>query len=168
LGAVEFLRVVARGPRQVAHGALAGLSAVLMGMDRGPVVLHYTPELVEALMEARQGLGLRAGLADYWNAKWITYFSRGSLFVNQLMPDGAIDPAITNLDWFAHPGGQVGRTPYNFIVMQRLSARQIADRFGEPTRTVKLMGIELWLYGDDNRIFDIVTGEALHLGAPPP
>jgi hypothetical protein len=159
--ATELVRLCKTGPPGVVtHGLLAGSCLLLVTLDSGPIAIHYVPPRVTALLAKREELGLRHGLGDYWNAKGISYFSRGALWVNQIDPQGNVHWWINNLDWYEQPPGSDTRAEYNFICMEGLSRPDISKRFGQATEVVIVGGLELWLYPGDNRIFDIVARQA--------
>ncbi len=82
---------------------------------------------------------LQAGLADYWNAKYLRY--RVGLPVNQVGPN--LEPYywINNFYWYFDD------TPYDFVVTDRLDPAQIKARFGEPADVVHCGASEIFVYG---------------------
>jgi hypothetical protein len=60
---------------------LIALGAVATGLRHADNVLHYKPARVIAVDHMTKQLGLRTGVADYWDAKLMTLFSSNGLKV---------------------------------------------------------------------------------------
>ncbi len=139
--------------RALGAGALA-VVAVSWGVafarkpwrTEGPLVSGFYPSLVACLDENRERHGLGWGVGDYWNAKFVSLFSRTGLWVNQVMDEGRKHPWINNIHWYLDRRGE--RSDYTFIIMQRLDPASFTSRFGEPRTRFQCDGVDIYVYGD--------------------
>lgn len=105
------------------------------------------PSNVQSLDRLAREKGLRFGYGDYWNAKFITMYSRAGLRVNQLHPNLALYAWINNLSWYGNDPGRKGRFPgYQFIVTDRMQTNRILEEFGEPAFRQPCRGSEIFIY----------------------
>ncbi|MCY1020578.1 hypothetical protein [Pyxidicoccus sp. MSG2] len=155
LGLAFAAGLVPRETWQRALGAVAlGVVAVAWGgtfarnpwRTEGPLVSGYYPRLVACLDENRERHGLAWGVGDYWNAKFVSLFSRTGLWVNQVEGEGRVQPWITNVDWYLARHGE--RPDHTFVITERLDMAGFKRRFGEPRASFQCEGVEVFVYGD--------------------
>lgn len=143
-----------RWQRWVGAGVL-GLVAVWSGLllarhpwrTEGTQVTHFTPFLVECLDRNQARYGLARGVADYWNAKITSMFSRTGLRAIQLSPEGRIYHWISNVDWYQDRRGP--RPEYNFVISEGLDMEAVQRRYGSPRETFHCGEAAIHVYGED-------------------
>ena len=108
------------------------------------VINHKLP-LAKCLDENREDAGLREGLAQYWNAKPLKYFSEKGLEINQIHEGLAPYYWLNNYRWFLKTR-QGTRPAYNFIVMDQLPRQKVLEKFGAPSRILKCESSEVFVY----------------------
>jgi hypothetical protein len=97
--------------------------------------------------------GLRAGLADFWLARGTSAASDWDLQVDPINGRGAAHVWGNNRNWFAHDIHDAGRPPpYQFIILDRLSADRIAPVYGQPDRIMMCGATTVWLYDEPGRL----------------
>lgn len=104
---------------------------------------------------------LHNGIADYWNANYLTQLSRKDRRINQVL--GNLWPYfwINNIHWYVdyHSKGPSPFLHYDFIVTDRLNKEIIHERFGEPAHVESYMNSEIYVY---NRPEDVAFRNYLH------
>jgi hypothetical protein len=114
------------------------------------------PAAVKELDALLTGESRGRGLADFWNAHYLTTVSRGGIRLNQLRADGQVQFWGNNA--FHHfdldSSKRLVRPTYRFIVVNGLDEGALAAKFGAPDRTTLIAGYRLWLY-DAKRAEDL-------------
>lgn len=107
----------------------------------GPFVTDDYPRLIACLDENRERHGLEWGVADDWDARLVSLFSRTGLWGNQVLPEGHTHPWIMNVDWYLARRGE--RSDSTFIITRRPSS-------GSSARRARLScdGAEVLVYGE--------------------
>lgn len=153
--------------QRVLGAAALGVVAVAWGVSfarnpwrtEGPLVSDYYPPLVACLDAHRERHGLAWGVGDYWNAKFVSLFSRTGLWVNQVVHEGRTHPWINNVDWYLGRHGE--RSDYTFVIPERLDMAAFKRRYGEPRATFQCDGVDVYVYGDgfDSALRDAFADE---------
>jgi hypothetical protein len=108
----------------------------------GPLLSRFYPDTVRCLDEHQARFGLKWGVGDYWQAKYVSMFSRTGLRVNQLQSDGSLHGWINNRDWYLDPRGE-----YTFVITHGLDMEAFQARFGPPRDTFRCDAWEVFVYG---------------------
>lgn len=77
--------------------------------------MHYYPPTVRLIDSIAHTQKLGYGIADYWNAKKITMFSKEGLLVYHVDGAVALYPHVANINWYYKPD------TFNFILMNGIS-----------------------------------------------
>jgi hypothetical protein len=104
---------------------------------------------VESVLDERH----RFGLADYWNAKPLTLFTRGRRFVVHVAQGGEPEHWINSIDWYRDSR----HGPWSFILTERLDPSALRRHYREPSRTAPCGDGEIWIYDDPS--FDPLVRE---------
>ncbi|NPC80397.1 hypothetical protein HPC49_19495, partial [Pyxidicoccus fallax] len=125
----------------------------------GPFVTGYVPALVTCLEAHRERHGLEWGVADYWDARLVSLFSRTGMWVNPVSAEGHTSQWIMNVDWYLDRRGE--QSDYTFVITRQLDAAAIQRRFGAPRATFQCDGAEVFVYGEglDPALRDGFAGE---------
>lgn len=112
----------------------------------GPFITEYQSRLAACLDANRERHGLGWGVADYWNAKRVSLFSRTGLWVNQVLEEGRTHQWINNVDWYLSRRDE--RSDYTFVITESLDTVGFTRRFGEPRTKFSCENIEVYVYGE--------------------
>lgn len=139
-------------PRPV-HGLIAVTGALLIVVPqvphRAPAMLHWSTPLADCLTAHRDELGLRAGLASYWNARPLEAALDWTLPFEQITTDGKY------FEWGSdRHRARSYLTKYNFVVTRELNLELIRRRFGAPATTLQCPESEVWVYAADGALSD--------------
>ncbi len=151
---VFLAATVLRAGRPAVSAAPAVLAAALLAARVGqagwpPGVLRWDQDVAACLRPLREGLGLHAGLAGYWDARPIEVATHWSLQVDQIAADGHAYLWGNDRRWYRHALGDPARPPaYDFIVMRGLPADRILAAYGPPDIVVPCAPTEVWVYRD--------------------
>lgn len=106
------------------------------------------PEKAQFLDRITTQYNLRYGYSDYWNAKYLTLFSRNAIRVNQLAPTLMPYFWINNRHWYCktRPEDKTTFPNYQFIITDRLQRKLIETRFGKPAHIERCTGMEIYIY----------------------
>jgi hypothetical protein len=116
---------------------------------RTPALLSLHHPLEACLLEGQQSAGLKAGLGDYWHARYVEASSDWKLQVDQIEPDGSGMWWSNDKFWYTHDIHDGARPPdYNYIIMPGLDERAIAAHYGAHDRTLDCGGSAIWVYDD--------------------
>lgn len=134
--------ILAALPRRSYVAALVGILALLatpsLHLAQTPLLRPATPPLVNCVDQYAREYSLRSGLAGYFEAKPLAFYSQTGLRVNQIGPDFAPFYWLNNFAWY------LGRTDaaieYDFLVWPQSGAARAIARYGQPDRTVTCPG----------------------------
>jgi hypothetical protein len=105
---------------------------------------------VAALMEKEH---IEAGLADYWHANPIFYFSNEKAPVRSVNPDGSMFHWLNSSLWFAGDGASDPPPRYRLVFMANLDPNVIRRRYGEPAQVIPgAPGADIWIYPPERSI----------------
>ena len=118
-------------------------------LSREPLRFPY-PDDVAKLDAVLQRRGMKFGLADYWNAKYVNALSRAGLELRQLRPNGDLYFWDNNAFGYYEGTSEGGlRWPvYDYILTDRLDERALARVFGEPTERESAGHYHIWIYSE--------------------
>ncbi|MCK5028882.1 MAG: hypothetical protein KAR57_04555 [Bacteroidales bacterium] len=110
--------------------------------------MNYYPENVKCIDELSQENNLRYGVAEYWDAKQITMFSKQNVRVYTVLDNLGAWYHVTNQNWFYKDGkGKYANPKFNFVITDRLNKNKISNQLGIPTDTLKCAdGTEIFIY----------------------
>ena len=118
-----------------------------------PAILRVRNPLAECLLRWRGPLDLRAGLANYWDARSTTLAMNGRMQIQQIDPEGRAYLWQTNVYWYTHSIADPAEPPaFNFIVTQYLKPGRVRAVYGQPDRVLDCDGAKVWVYRDPARI----------------
>lgn len=93
----------------------------------------YYPGIVSCTDRFARETGARYGVAEYWNAKRITMFSREGVRVYTVFHDMAIWHHVMNENWYYRGGkGFHGDPDFRFVVMERMDTVAVDTLLGKP------------------------------------
>ncbi len=137
---------------------LAGVTAVLAyaycapGLH-APSLLSLRHPLEACISEGQRSAGLKAGLGDYWRARYVEASSDWRLQVDQVEPDGSGMWWSNDRFWYTHDIHDGTRPPeYNYIIMAGLDERAIRAHYGAPDRTLGCADSAIWIYDDTRAV----------------
>jgi hypothetical protein len=137
---------------------LAGVTAVLAyayfapGLH-APSLLSLHHPLEACILEGQRSAGLKAGLGDYWNARYVEASSDWRLQIDQVEPDGSGMWWSNDRFWYTHDIHDGTRPPeYNYIIMTGLDEPAIRAHYGTPDRTIDCSGSAIWVYDDTRAV----------------
>ena len=109
------------------------------GLPNPERLYNRYPGKVSCLDNLAGDEGFRYGLSDYWNAKYISLFSRKNLWVDQInYTDLSPVNILNNRNWY------MGKK-YRFIVTEGLNRDEILKKYGQPLR-IHDCGSEVFVY----------------------
>jgi hypothetical protein len=106
----------------------------------------YIPkrQFINCLLEKKQ---LKHGISDYWNSKYIRFFSKNEIEVNSVFSN--IEPYhwIQNREWLTK--NKKGESfNYQFILPERLNQEIILQKYGHPAQVENCIDKEIWIYAE--------------------
>jgi hypothetical protein len=144
---LAFCRVVAVRDRWVPLAGVVGVGVAVVAAVASAGALAGRPVKVDfgsyrpPLVDCLQGLGVRRGLADFWNARVSTLLSEGALQVDPI--DALALPHV----WLNDAAVFRQAAPlHEFVVLSRLYPESVRERFGPPQRTAMCGSETVWLY----------------------
>ena len=112
----------------------------------GPAAGWHTPRLLSwdsPLASCLRQAGLRAGLAEYWNARLTSAATNWDIQVEQINPDGSARIWGNDRLWFTHDiHDGTRKPPFQFIVVDGLPEERIAAAYGQPDRRMTCDGAD--------------------------
>jgi hypothetical protein len=91
---------------------------------------HYPPE-VKRMDDAAEELRLKRGVANYWDAKKTTMFSKKGLKVYAVYDDLVLYTHVTNRTWF------YSEVPFNFVMLNQLNDTNAYKSRFKNTKVIK-------------------------------
>ena len=111
------------------------------------------PEDVAALDAVLQRRGLTRGLAEYWDAKYVTGLSHAGAELRQIKMGG--EPYFWDnnaFDYYERGADGALRWPeYQYVLVELLDEPAIRRAFGEPVAKESAGPFQVWVYGEDGR-----------------
>lgn len=153
-----FCHVVPQTP--LVQRALVGVFALVSLVHAiwfvPPPGQYYTQamQILPVLRTVMEEEHIEAGLADYWWANLLTFFSDDTLKVRSIYSDGRLFHWVNNIEWYT---GRKNTPPPKFrvLLMKDLDPVAVRRMYGEPSRIVDIPGIkhgEIWVYPDEKSI----------------
>jgi hypothetical protein len=142
------------GPRVRWASAQAALVLLILVVTFGSNAAKAANELAEPtnLTKCLLKKGLREGLADYWNAKSLVFYSNYDISIVQVTDDGHPYRINYNSKWFTTTADGSDTVQPNFIVLDRLRDWALVSRFGMPVVQLSCSGSTVWVYSGPLRI----------------
>ena len=141
--------------RRVGWFVAAGVFLVCLGnaagdLRREPLRFPY-PDDVAALDAVLRRHGLKHGLAQYWDAKYVTMLSHAGAELRQIRPNGELYFWDNNAFGYYEPdaAGMLAWPAYRYILTDRLDEPAIARLYGEPLARENAGGFRVWIYAED-------------------
>jgi len=110
---------------------------------------RYTDPWVECIKQQTRRRGLEYGIAQYWQAKYLSALMENDPMVVQVNSDLSIYHWINNIEWYNNRFEFVivdNRAPESY----RLSIEEIIDRFGEPAEVFTCGNSDVMVYNRDS------------------
>ena len=102
------------------------------------IITRY-PDNIRCLDNIAKKENMENGLSDYWNAKYITLFSKQNIFVNQInYTDLRPVNILNNRYWYKD-------RKYSFIVVDKLDEAKIRTIYGNPLQIIDC-GWNIFIY----------------------
>jgi len=96
-------------------------------------LINYYPPLVSKMDSVAKQENLRYGVATYWNAKYITMFSRCNLRVYTVYEDLTPWHHVMNENWYHYNGrSRFGNPAFTFVYMDALDSVKVVLKLGMP------------------------------------
>lgn len=117
----------------------------------------YADPLAICLDQNKEKYKLESGLADYWNAKAVTLFSKKNIMVNQVTEGIEIYHWVNNLWWYS---GKSRQPQYNFVITEKLDMEAIHNKFGLPDQSLECATRTIFVYDSPNNFLKNFPGRA--------
>ena len=118
------------------------------------------PDDVAALDAVLQRRGLTRGLAQYWDAKYVTALSHAGAELRQIRANGDLYFWDNNAFGYyeASADGSLAWPAYQYILTDLLDERAVARAFGEPQASESAGRFRVWIYDGEGqrRIRDVL------------
>ncbi|MBU8892083.1 MAG: hypothetical protein KOO66_04850 [Bacteroidales bacterium] len=110
--------------------------------------MNYYPEKAQCIDQLSLENVLKYGVADYWDAKYITMFSKQDVRVYTVLDNLSVWYHVMNGNWFYKEGkGKYGNPEFNFVITNRFDTDKINAHPGIPVDTLKCInGTEIFIY----------------------
>jgi len=110
--------------------------------------MNYYPEEVQYIDKLAKKNNLKYGIAEYWNAKYITMLSKQNLRVYTVLDNLSAWYHVTNQNWFYKNGkGEYGNPEFNFFIPQKLNKEKISKQLGTPKDTLHCEnGLKIFIF----------------------
>lgn len=122
------------------------------GLRREVLRFPY-PGDVAALDAVLQRRGLKHGLAQYWDAKYVTALSHAGAEVRQIRSSG--QPYFWDNNVFgyyeADSAGSLAWPAYQYVLTDLLDEQEVARVFGKPQETETAGRFRVWIYSEDGQ-----------------
>ncbi len=105
---------------------------------------------LDAILQRR---GLQRGLAQYWDAKYVTALSHAGAEVRQIRPDGTLYFWDNNAFGYyeADSAGTLSWPAYQYVLTDLLDEPAVARVFGEPQAKETAGRFQVWIYSEDGQ-----------------
>lgn len=104
---------------------------------------NLSPPYIICLKEIQSEYLIQYGISDYWNSKFITFFSNQTFLVNAFQEN--LEPYF----WINNKKHYINISKdknYQFIIPERLNTKLILERYGNPTIIKICNKKEIWIY----------------------
>ena len=155
LASINHLIPWSRGANRAAVAALSlAISACALFLIPPPGKYYReTQELVPIIRTVMEKEHIEAGLADYWYANMIAFFSRDAIPLRAIRQDGSIYRWVNTSEWYAGDNSSNKPPEFRMILMDNLNPDKIRQRYGSPAQIIPtLPGMDLWIYPEDKGI----------------
>lgn len=106
--------------------------------------------LISSIMEKEH---IEAGLADYWYANPIYFFSHEAAPVRAVTDDGSMFHWLNTSLWYTGDGASTPPPKFRLIFMAKLDPDKVARHYGAPAQIVPgLPGASIWIYPPEKSI----------------
>jgi hypothetical protein len=108
-------------------------------------VVNYYPAYIERVDKIAREENLKFGLANYWDAKFITMFSRSGIKVYAAMDNLGAYYHVSNENWYYGCNKcKTGEKEFNFVIFDRFQNREeINSLINNGARLIQKDGLEL-------------------------
>jgi len=114
-----------------------------------PATATWRDALATCLLQQRDRLGLKAGIAEYWLARTATVGSNWRVQIDQVTGDAAPLLWGNNPRSYRRSIQNPAQAPdYNFIVVDKLDSAAVLRKFGQPQRSEPCGSYTLWIYAE--------------------
>jgi hypothetical protein len=108
-------------------------------------ILNYYPPYVEMVDQVVADENLKFGLANYWDAKYITMFSKSGVKIYAALDDLNAYYHVSNQDWYYGCSTcDIGVKEFNFIIFDRFAWRDVINQLmNQDSRLIHKENLEL-------------------------
>ena len=106
-------------------------------------IINSQDNLVACLDNHKERYNLKYGVADYWNAKKVTAYSKQGIRLYQVDENIFPEHWHNNKNWYLDIKEE---SYYNFIVLDTIKESKAIDQFGEPDAIFKCISIKIYVY----------------------
>jgi hypothetical protein len=151
--AIAALQVGGRLVIGIAWCALLALGATFLvhARDRNfiPGTATWQDALATCLLQQKDQLGLKAGLAEYWLGRPATIGTNWTMQIDPIISEGIPFVWGNNPRSYLKSNQNPAQAPdYNFIVVDNLDLAKLAQKFGPPARSAPCGPYTLWVYAE--------------------
>ncbi len=146
--------------RRLKKWGFAGATAIFLtclgyavhGLGREPLRFPY-PDDVAALDAVLQRHGLKYGLAQYWDAKYVTALSHDGAELRQIRASGELYFWDNNVFKYYERGadGAYSWPAYQYVLTDLLDERAVEQVFGEPQAKESAGRFRVWIYAEQGQ-----------------
>jgi hypothetical protein len=128
---------------------LVCFGGALVRLRREPLEFPY-PDDVAKLDTILQERGLKFGLAEYWDAKYITALSHAGAELRQIRANGDLYFWDNNAFEYYEPvsNGTLVWPAYQYILTNALDKQAVTHVFGEPVEKQSAGRYQVWIYSE--------------------
>jgi hypothetical protein len=103
-----------------------------------------------------------AGLAEYWQSKPLITFSQRQIQIATINEQGEPSIGNNNRYWYTDSWKNPGSlAQFQFILMNSLDYKAIANRYGNPDRIETCINSEIWWYNNPQLVYSKLMREGL-------
>ncbi len=108
-------------------------------------IANYYPPYVEMVDKVVAEENLKFGLANYWDAKFITMFSKSGVKIYSALDDLNAYYHVSNQDWYYGCSNcDIGVKEFNFIIFDRFAWRDVVNQLmNQDSRLIRKDNLEL-------------------------
>jgi hypothetical protein len=112
--------------------------------------LNYYPQKVECMDSLAREHGLKAGVATYWEAKYISMFSKEDLRIFTIFESLSPWYHVMNDNWYYFEDGSKEKPRiFNFLITKNIHYENIEKYLGQPVDTLHCPpGLEIFTFND--------------------
>lgn len=134
---------------------ITGFLGILSLWPMKNISFEYYPKIAKCLDDNKKQYHLTNGLADYWEPRIVSVFSKKGIWVNKINPDGDLHHWMNNMEWYSNIFN------YNFFITKGLNLPAIIMKYGRPSSEFICDDKKIIVYNNENNIFKNLTAHHL-------